>query len=1050
MSMTVNEQVFNYTYERLNEQQRQAVNALYGPVMVIAGPGTGKTEVLSMRIANLLRSEIQVQPQEILCLTYTDEATNAMRLRLVQVIGTAAHKVNICTFHAFCNNVIQTHGEYFSKGSLQPITDLERTEILHEILEQLPSGHLLRRLGGYIYTDTGKINNLFDLMKKEHIMPSDMKKAIADYIEDLPNRSEYIYQRAYKEYKKGDLKQAKYDDEVKSMSMLQAAADLYDTYTMKMKEKGRYDFNDMIIWVLDAFHREPVLLQNYQERFQYILVDEFQDTNGAQNNLITLLTEYWEDPNIFVVGDDDQSIYEFQGARIRNIIDFIERHSATIQVIVLPHNYRSSQPILDKATATIQNNEQRLIYQLQHLNLHKNLVAAAGRFSNGNDTVPPVVKAYSNVLHEEADIVLQIEELQKKGVPLNDIAIIYAQHKQAENIMALMERKGLPYTVKREVNILDLPLIRQVIKLLQYINESSKQSFNGEALLFELLHVPYFGIEASDIAKLALYIQVERPKDKSLSTWRFLIVNMLLMESMNLPSAKNIYRLGMKLEEWITQQAALPLPLLLERVIYESGMVAHLLSTKDNVWNMQLLHTFFSHVKEVYDRNPRITLAEFLKMLERMDAEKIKIPAQRVIQNVHGVNFYTAHSAKGHEFEYVYIIGLTKNYWENKKGGNRNYSLPDTITATQTDDDAVNKTEESRRLFYVALTRAKKYLHISYPQKDNGGSALESSIFIDEISSPEERIASTLAPEEIIDQIRWAMQPVPDVHIKLSNHQYIERLLQSFTMSYTTLSKYLHCPLSFYYEHILRVPFIKNDALAFGSAVHYALEQMFKMMKEKDGIFPTKEEVIDVFKSSMYFERASFTELQYERRSEQGITLLSDYYDHYVTKFHTDVEIELKIPRFSLEGVPVTGKIDKIEMNGATCSVVDYKTGDPDKNATANTAQPNDKNPLGGDYWRQMVFYKMLLERMPDSRLLVNMGIFDYVEKSKKTNDYKRYHIPMYPSDEEIVLHQLKDTYSRIMNHEFDKGCGESDCKWCEFARTYELVQPPQPMEIEL
>src|SRR5580700_3955083 len=144
--MILNESLFLDRYSKLNDRQKEAVDYIYGPVMVIAGPGTGKTEVLSMRIANLLRSEAQVQPHEILCLTYTDEATNAMRRRLVQIIGPAAHKVNIHTFHAFCNNVIQNNSEYFSMRALQPITDLERTEMLYKMLEELPQGHPLRKL----------------------------------------------------------------------------------------------------------------------------------------------------------------------------------------------------------------------------------------------------------------------------------------------------------------------------------------------------------------------------------------------------------------------------------------------------------------------------------------------------------------------------------------------------------------------------------------------------------------------------------------------------------------------------------------------------------------------------------------------------------------------------------------------------------------------------------------------------------------------------------------------------------------------------------------
>ena len=412
--MLINEDLFLDRYNKLNERQREAVDTIYGPVMVIAGPGTGKTEVLSMRIAALLRSEAQVQPHEILCLTYTDEATNAMRRRLLQIIGPAAHKVNIYTFHAFCNNVIQNNSESFSMRSLQPITDLERTELLYQMIEELPQGHPLRKLSGNIYFDSGKLNRLFDLMKREYLTPAYISEAIDEYVADLPNREEYVYKRKYKEFQKGDLKQDQVYEETRKMEGSKAAALLFDSYEQLMKNSGRYDFNDMIIWVLKAFNENPALLQSYQERYQFILVDEFQDTNGSQNELLTLLSSYWDDPNIFVVGDDDQSIYEFQGARIRNIIDFYERHRDNIKIVVLPHNYRSSQPIIDKAMATIQNNQKRLINQLQHLGLDKNIISAGERFKNTADIVLPVVKVYANILQEEADTVLQIEQLRQK------------------------------------------------------------------------------------------------------------------------------------------------------------------------------------------------------------------------------------------------------------------------------------------------------------------------------------------------------------------------------------------------------------------------------------------------------------------------------------------------------------------------------------------------------------------------------------------------------------------------------------------------------------
>ncbi len=767
--------------------------------------------------------------------------------------------------------------------------------------------------------------------------------------------------------------------------------------------------------------------------------------------MLHLLTSFWEDePNIFVVGDDDQSIYEFQGARIHNIIDFYKRYKNTIQIIVLPQNYRSSQAILDKAMQAIQNNRQRLIYQLQDLRLDKNITAASLRFKDGNNAVKPVVTEYVNVLQEEADIVLQIEKLRSDGIALHDIAVLYAQHKQADNIMALMERKGIPYHVKKPVNILDLPLIQQIIGILRYMVEEQKQALSGEPVLFEAMHAPYFEIAPTDIALLSLYIQQNRQKDKGLGYWKLVLTNKLLIESLNLNSSKALIRLGKNMEEWQRVQVSLPLPMLIEKIVYESGIVNYLLNNKDRVWNMQVLNTFFEFVKDCHTRNARIKPAELLRMLDRMDDEKISLPAQKVVQNENGVHFYSTHGAKGNEFEYVFLIGCNKKYWENNKGSTSEFKLPDTLTNTEEDVEKTYKTEVARRLFFVALTRAKKFLQVSYAASDNEGKSLETSVFIDEICPREERFRYSLPAEEVVKHLEWAMVPVNEVRIQLAEHTWLERTLQQFTMSYTTLSKYLHCPVTFYYESILKVPVLRNDALAFGSAVHEALEYMFRVMKEKNGTFPSKEQVMKIFISAMYTEAASFTSVQFERRMEQGQSILTEYYNTYIDSFIKNVEIEYRIPRYMLNNIPVTGKIDKMEFEQGECIVVDYKTGNPDNAANAFISGPNEKDPLGGDYWRQMVFYKLIIDNYPNQPWKVKAGRFEYIEKSKKENIYKQFYIPIYVQDETIVLQQLKDAYTGIMNHDFNKGCGKEDCHWCNFAKKYEIIRPKVNETIEL
>lgn len=1058
MEKTAAQKLFDERFDKLNEAQQQAVNTIYGPVMVIAGPGTGKTEVLSMRIANLLNSEAQVKPADILCLTYTDEATNSMRRRLVQIVGTDAHKINIYTFHGFCNSIIQQYSSYFSHRNLEILTDLDRADLMHEILDELPQGHLLRKLSGNIYSHASKLNHLFDMMKREHLSSTHIAESVDLYIASLPERPAYIYQRNGAGYKKGDVKQKQLDEETNRMLLTKAGALLFETYEQKLKERGHYDYNDMILWVLEAFDTLPWLKQTYEERFQFILVDEFQDTNGAQNDLLKKLTDYWDDPNLFVVGDDDQSIYEFQGARIKNIVEFYERYKASISVIVLPHNYRSSQVIIDKAMATINNNQQRLINQIgPELGLNKQIVAAAERFAK-EETVLPVVKVYNNTLQEEVDVVTQIEALQAKGVALKEIAVLYAQHKQANNIIALLDRKGIAYNVKRSANALEEPVVKQLLCLLQYVQSELEKPFSGEHLLFELLHAPYWGIEPADLGTIAIGIQnsksaqynaaepMQEPGARPRIYWRTYLQSNAL-DLLPLQNPVSIKQAIQHIIRWEQYQLMANVPMLLEKIAYESGMMAYILKDTDHIWLLQVLYTFTTFVQEQFARNSKLNIAELLAIVDRMEVEQITLPTLRVMQQENGIHFYTAHSAKGNEFEYVFLIGCTKNYWEQKRGSNNQFKLPDTLTHTQEDVDDSYKTEVARRLFFVALTRAKKHLIVSYAVNDINGKALSASVFVDEISEPAERTHCMVETEATSSYLGSLLTPVPDRQIKVANATYIDGLLAQYRMSATALARYLRCPLQFYYESLLRVPSMPSDALAFGSAIHSALEQWFKDMLQKENVFPDRDQFLSYFERALRGSVSSFTNVQYERRVEQGRTMLGLYYDYYAETLHKDVKIEYEIPQMILHGVPVTAKIDKIELFGNKVNIIDYKTGNPDK-AGDQLSAPNEKQPHGGDYWRQMVLYKMMLEQVEDMTWQVSLGRFDYLEQTKD-KQFKQYTVPVFQQDEDAVKAMLQSAYGNIMDRKFDVGCGKPECRWCQFATNHKLLQEDAPLDAD-
>ncbi|HRO41973.1 MAG TPA: ATP-dependent DNA helicase [Flavipsychrobacter sp.] len=1040
--MKINEVAFLERYKKLNEEQKAAVDTVYGPVMVIAGPGTGKTEVLSMRIANLLRSDTQVQPQEILCLTFTDEGTVAMRRRLQQIIGEAAHKVHIFTFHAFCNSIIQSNPDYFGFRELTPISDLEKIDIIYDIIKTLPEGHGLRRLKGDIFYDAKNLLALFDLMKSEGWSSEKICEEIDWCINDFPNQDRYQYKKANskKEIKVGDPKVGDIKKEAEKLERTRLACMLYSEYEARMRQGGRYDFGDMILWVLRAFKEHPEFLQRQQERFQFILADEFQDTSGAQYELLTSLSDYWEDPNLFIVGDDDQSIFEFQGARLHNIIDFHNRYNKSIRVIVLKQNYRSSQFVLDTSAATIRHNEQRLITQLKELKLDKNIIAANERFTNESFT-PPVIYACCNQTHEEAYVVEKITALHESGVPLNNVAVLYAQHKQATNIITLLEKKSIPYWVKRPVNILELPLITQLLDILRYIESEKRTSFSGEEKLFRLMHAPFFGIKPLDVAALSIYLQ---SKEKRYKYWRQLLQDSLLLETMDLLQASALYKFGQNLEQWISRAGTLTLPMLLEEIIHKGGVTAHLLRSDNHVWNMQVLHTFFSFVQEECAKNPRLKIVELLQMVEQMMQEAIPIAVQKVVKQENGVRFYTAFSSKGHEFEHVFVIGANKKYWEGKTGNNRGFTLPDTlINLTISEGEDKNKIEVARRVFYVAMTRAKKHLYVSFSKADNKGKDLESSCFVDEIKGLATMEDLSLEDAQIIQHIGTSFLPTPEPTIELARKELIEKRLEQFVLSVSAMNRYLNCPVSFYYEYILRVPEAKSDALSFGIAIHYALEQLFKkMLGDSDKQFPSLETVRSSFKYMMRREESSFTELQFQRRLELGDKILTEYYNHYLPSFNKVVVSEFNISQVVVNGVPIKGKLDKIEFEGKDCVVVDYKTGNPEYASRKELMGPSEENPNGGDYWRQMVFYRLLLDGFPAaSTWRMTAGLFDFIEKNSD-DKFVRYTVPIGDNDLTIVRQQIADVYTRINNHEFGKGCNKETCRWCNFAKSYELVKP--------
>lgn len=1019
------DEAFGQVLAQLDVWQRRAVDQIEGPVVVIAGPGAGKTHILAARIGRILR-DTDAKANNILCLTFTDAGVLALRSRLLQLIGPEAHRVHIFTFHSFCNSIIQDNLDLFGRRDLEPVSELERIEITRRLLESLAPDHPLRQGHTDPHLYEQQLRELFRLMKSEDWKPEFVSMSIDTWLADLPQRPEYQYARSGKGFKKGDPKKALLQTASERMARLRAAAQLYPAYESAMRAARRYDYDDMILWVLRAFETNETLLRNYQEQYLYFMVDEYQDTNGAQNEVLLQLARYWEEPNLFIVGDDDQSVYEFQGARLQNLTEFLETYRNSVELIVLPNNYRSSQHILDAAAGVIQHNQLRVVHQFPELRIEKKLVAANPAVAALSQLPEWVV--YPNRLHEIIDIARQIETWRDEGVPLSEIAVIYARHRQAEALQALLERRGIPCQTKRKTNILKLPMLRHWLEWLRYIETELRDPGSGEYYLFRLLHFHFTELPAAEINRLHLYLAAQSPAIPR----RTALSDAALLQAAGIRETEPFLRLSRSIDELMHSLANDTLPAFLERALNRSGLLAWILRQPDAVQLLEVMRTFFDFAELETLRRPQLGLLGLLGIIDSFETNGVPIELQHNAVAGKGVQLVTAHSAKGLEFERVFVLDAVKEEWEpRKRSGGGRFALPDTLTRSA-EEDAL---EARRRLFYVAITRAKTRLQVSYSMADNAGKPLQAAVFMDELleHSGRESRQQTLNPEQIAPGMAAMLSEAPPQIAEAPPLDIIASLLEGFAMSITALNRYLRCPLEFYYQHILRAPAPATARAAYGTAMHFAVQRFFeRMLADREKVFPDLATLRHFFETEMRRLQGRFTPSQWEHYTHTGYSRLEALHRQEDWRRHRDVKVEYTVRRTHLEGVPMTGTIDKIEFyDQLLVSVVDYKTGKPD---AAKLAPPSSKNPYGTPYWRQLAFYKLLYEHFDQSSRLVREGAITFLDPDAEGR-FVTLRTSFDSHDMAMLKELIENTYARIMQQDFYTGCGKSDCLWCNFLR---------------
>ena len=1021
---------FQNIFNKLNQRQKQAASAIEGPVLVNAGPGTGKTQILATRIGKILL-DTDAAPHNILCLTFTDAASIAMRNRLVEIIGPAAHQVHINTFHGFCNQLIQENLSLFGGyRQLEPATELDLVDVFRELIDNLPDDNVLKRFKSDRYYESKRMQKLFELMKKENISTGEFLEIIDREISQKKDSEEYIAKRKStrkgKTYEKGDFRDDYFNEYVSKYDELKAAIHQYENYQKIMLEHERYDYHDMILWVLDAFRKDAFLLMQYQERYQYFLVDEYQDTNGAQNDILDQLVSYWEKPNVFIVGDDDQAIFKFQGANLSNLLDFKRKFDPL--TVILEQNYRSNASILQASSSLIERNSERLVKQ--EPGLSKNL-EAAGDYAHDDTRV--VIAEFQKLSEEYAFVARQILDIYKNNPgELKDTAVIYRKHRQIEELIEILEKKSIPYNVRRRIDILALPFIKNIINLLKYLVEEYEQFNSSSVRLFELLHYSYFNIDSLDIARLSHQLsQMEKEQRVGL---REFISNTEQLQGLKLSRPNAILDASRSLEKFISELPEITVQGLFENIINETGMLEWIMKKPDKAWYLQVLGSFFDFIKNETAKNGKLDLKELLSMLDKMKENDIQIPVNKFISTENGVHFVTAHSAKGLEYKNVFMLGCTKNIWDKGGSNFQQYKYPQGVNSAS----EINE-EDERRLFYVAMTRAKTKLHISYAIQNEEGKDLGASRFVDELKECSSvSFEKPIVEEQLLVEFYYEIFLKQDKKIKLIEDDLIDEWLKDYKLNVTHLNKYIKCPISFYFESVLKVPSARNAYTGFGTAMHDALHKFLNHFKTTQS--RELEKLLDFFRESMLKYRSHFTDTEYRDLLTHGMKTLQQVYEDRIHKW-------LEVPEFALEeelshaeaaGVPIKGFIDKVEIYPDHVHVVDYKTGKAEK-ARSKIKPPNEKNPDGGDYWRQLVFYKILLDSDKKHNWKMKSAEIDFLEPNRRTGEFTRDIIEVSSEDINKVTEQISWCYDQLLRHNFDSGCGEEDCRWCNFIEDNKL-----------
>jgi len=903
----------------LNPAQSQAVFHDGGPLLIVAGAGTGKTKVITSRILNLIESG-KAAPAEILALTFTEKAAQEMTERVDGEMSLSHEEVWIKTFHGFAEKILREKAEVVDlKSDYKVYAKLDQWIFFKKHLFEFELKHF-RPLNMPTQFISALLEH-FSRVKEEFIKPDEYISYALKNLESVKAKLSMSEQEVGADGKVDP--KTVIGLEIAEAEKTLEIAHAYAKYEELMRAENALDFGDLSFFVLRLFEEHPEVLAEYREKFKYVMVDEFQDTNYAQFRLLMLLADHGT-RNIVVVGDDDQSIFRWRGASLSNIIQF-EKAFPEVAKVVLVENYRSNQNILDASHFFVKFNDPNRLEAREGISkaLHSQ-----------RDEVLPIECVRTADYFAEVDFVVEkINELAMAGVPLREIAVLVRSNKNAVPFSEAFEAEDIPYQVRSSKGMLSLPEIKDIVAIVKVVAGDDSCS---DTALFRVLNFDIFGLNADDVNEVFRKTREQAKKGGDKTSFD------ILAEAATadvLPGFEDdltrFVQFIHRVREFAQSHTAN------ETIAYflnESGYMRDLEErfTRESEKRKENLGAFSKIIKEFEDKasdSAGRSIKAFAEYLRMVEESGIPITDKDDVANeLDAVQILTAHGAKGLEFDTVFVVNLVEGRFPVMKRADP-LKVPEELTKEILGEGDF-RIEEERRLFYVALTRAKRKLYLTYAPRYEGNKEWKKSQFLEEIGESglieEKEVggggAETGAAENLADAGGEKLTEVKPTHKQPQTIRKIPTAWENYkNFSYSQIDTFRTCPLKYACRYVINLSEPASQVMTFGTTLHNTLDDFYKQLDVTNAETYSLENLQKIYKEK--WSANGFESKEHEEaRIEQGLEILREFHEKnskpWVKPMYLEKDFHVKIGDYM-----ISGRIDRIDrLEDGTFEVIDYKT----------------------------------------------------------------------------------------------------------------------------